>query len=206
MIKFGIDGWRVVISKDYIFDNVKIVVQVIVDYIKEIDDKRFVLVGYDIRFMLEEYVCFCVGVFVVNGIKIYFIEKLILIFVVLFIVKNMNLVGVIMIIVSYNLLQWNGIKFKGDYGGFVFFFIIVEIEKYLYKNEVKFVELENSNFFFYIDFDKEYFEYIEKFVDLNFIVKFKLFVIIDLMYGVGVGYVKILLEKYGIKYIQIRDE
>lgn len=62
------------------------------------------MVGYDIRFMLEEYVCFCVGVFVVNGIKIYFIEKLILIFVVLFIVKNMNLVGVIMIIVSYNLL------------------------------------------------------------------------------------------------------
>lgn len=206
MIKFGTDGWRAVISKDYTFDNVKIVAQAIADYIKEIDDKRPVLVGYDTRFMSEEYARLCAGVLVANGIKTYLTKKPTPTPVVSFTVKNMNLAGAIMITASHNPPQWNGIKFKGDYGGSALPSIIAEIEKHLYKNEVKFAEPESSNLFSFIDPDKEYFEHIEKLVDLNLIAKSKPFAIIDPMHGAGVGYVKTLLEKYGIKHTQIRDE
>jgi len=206
MIKFGTDGWRAVISKDYTFDNVKIVAQAIADYIKEIDDKRPVLVGYDTRFMSEEYARLCAGVLVANGTKTYLTKKPTPTPVVSFTVKNMNLAGAIMITASHNPPQWNGIKFKGDYGGSALPSIIAEIEKHLYKNEVKFVEPEESSLFSFIDADKDYFEHIEKLVDLNLIAKFKPFAIIDPMHGAGVGYVKTLLEKYGIKHIQIRDE
>ena len=55
-IRFGTDGWRGVISRDFTFENVRWVTQAVVDYLKEqgIADKGLV-VGYDRRFLSKEY-------------------------------------------------------------------------------------------------------------------------------------------------------
>ncbi|MFA5272120.1 MAG: phosphoglucomutase/phosphomannomutase family protein, partial [Candidatus Omnitrophota bacterium] len=52
MIKFGTDGWRAVIAKDFTFDNVKIVSQAIADYLyKQSNLSKKVVIGYDCRFL-----------------------------------------------------------------------------------------------------------------------------------------------------------
>ena len=55
-IKFGTSGWRAIISEDFTFANVRLVVQAIADYIKtEHKNKKIknksVVIGYDTRFL-----------------------------------------------------------------------------------------------------------------------------------------------------------
>ena len=54
MIKFGTDGWRGVISKEFTFDNLQKVAVAHGLMLKEEGAKR-VVVGYDLRFLSEEY-------------------------------------------------------------------------------------------------------------------------------------------------------
>ena len=54
IIKFGTDGWRAVIARDFTFDNVKIVSQAVADYLRKAGKKKKrlkVAIGYDRRFL-----------------------------------------------------------------------------------------------------------------------------------------------------------
>lgn len=128
-ILFGIDGWRGVIVDDFIFENVKIVVQVIFEYVLENYENLIIIVGYDYRFYLENFVKVCVEVLSSNVIYVFFLKQLILILVLVYVVVKKGVSGVIMIIVSYNLYYYNGIKFILYYGGFVNIQIIDKIVK-----------------------------------------------------------------------------
>ena len=55
-IKFGTSGWRAIISDEFTFDNLKLVVQAIADYlISEGYKGKEVIVGYDTRFLSEKF-------------------------------------------------------------------------------------------------------------------------------------------------------
>ncbi|GAF84017.1 unnamed protein product, partial [marine sediment metagenome] len=55
-IKFGTDGWRAVIARDFTFDNLRLVAQAIGQYLKNHSlDTRGVFIGYDNRFLSEEF-------------------------------------------------------------------------------------------------------------------------------------------------------
>ncbi|MFH1552152.1 MAG: phosphoglucomutase/phosphomannomutase family protein, partial [Candidatus Omnitrophota bacterium] len=73
-IKFGTDGWRAVISDDFTFENVAIVAQAIADFVKsrkqKIYKKKELVVGYDTRFLSEEYAEIIARVLAANGIKV----------------------------------------------------------------------------------------------------------------------------------------
>ncbi len=55
-IKFGTDGWRGVIAREFTFANVSLVAQATMDYLKRegLADKGLV-VGYDRRFLSREF-------------------------------------------------------------------------------------------------------------------------------------------------------
>ena len=57
-IKFGTDGWRGVMARDFTFDNVRKVSQAIAEYIKNLPPKQRnggkVVIGYDRRFLSRE--------------------------------------------------------------------------------------------------------------------------------------------------------
>ena len=73
-IKFGTDGWRAIISREFTFDNVEIVAQAIADFVKSqkspIYKKRKLVVGYDTRFLSREYAETACSVLAANGIKV----------------------------------------------------------------------------------------------------------------------------------------
>src|SRR4051812_13920563 len=74
-IKFGTDGWRGVIGDTFTFKNVGIVAQAVAEWInrnvKQANGVKTVCVGYDNRFLSEEFAEAVSCVFAANGIKVY---------------------------------------------------------------------------------------------------------------------------------------
>ncbi|HYS44783.1 MAG TPA: phosphoglucomutase/phosphomannomutase family protein, partial [Geobacteraceae bacterium] len=69
-IKFGTDGWRGVIAREFTFDNVSLVAQATMDYLHEqgLAGKGLV-VGYDRRFLSREFAERVVEVAAGNGVR-----------------------------------------------------------------------------------------------------------------------------------------
>jgi len=70
-IKFGTSGWRGIIADDFTFGNVRLAAQGIADYLKEIKGESIV-VGYDTRFLSEEFAKAVAEVMAGNGIEVHF--------------------------------------------------------------------------------------------------------------------------------------
>jgi len=75
-IKFGTSGWRAIIAEDFTFDNVKLVVQAIADYIYFIKAQDAgVIVTSDTRFLGEKFREFASRILAANGIKVYLTNR-----------------------------------------------------------------------------------------------------------------------------------
>ena len=133
-IKFGTDGWRAVIAREFTFDNLRLVAQAIGQYLKdESFDKKGIFIGYDNRFLSEEFGLEAGKVLSSMGFKIYIAEEAIPTPVTAFMVRDLKLDGALMITASHNPSRYNGIKFIPYYGGPALSGITENIEKNLKK-------------------------------------------------------------------------
>jgi len=151
-IKFGTDGWRAVISDDFTFENVKIVAQAMADYVRgektkvknkksKLYGRKFALVvGYDTRFLSEKYAELVACVLAGNGIKTILADRPTPTPSVSFAIRNKKIIGGIMITASHNPGRYNGIKYKGYFGGSVGKDVTNVMESRLYKSKVKFLD------------------------------------------------------------------
>ena len=158
-VKFGTDGWRAVISEDFTFENVKIVAQAIADFVKsqrpelkkkgsELYGKKFALVvGYDTRFLSEKYAELVSLVLAANGIKVLLGDRPAPTPSVSFNIRHKNFMGGVMITASHNPARYNGIKYKGHFGGSVEEDVTDAIEKRLYKSRVKIIDNDSDDKF-----------------------------------------------------------
>ena len=72
-IKFGTDGWRAVIAEDFTFANVARVAQATADYWNANPvpiTEKMVIVGYDRRFLSDEFARCTAEVFAGNGFSV----------------------------------------------------------------------------------------------------------------------------------------
>lgn len=76
-----------------------------------------IVIVYDFCYMLCEFVFELVVVLGYYGVKSYVFDVFWLIFEFFFVVCYLNVFGGIVIIVSYNLLEYNGYKIYGEDGG-----------------------------------------------------------------------------------------
>ena len=68
-IKFGTDGWRAVIARDFTFANCRLVAQGIAGYVNSANlAKKGIIIGYDNRFMSPDFARECARVLLGNGI------------------------------------------------------------------------------------------------------------------------------------------
>ena len=72
-IKFGTDGWRGVISDNFTFKNVRIIAQAVGEWVnRDIQaGQKTLAVGYDTRFLSEEYARLVSCVLAQNGINVF---------------------------------------------------------------------------------------------------------------------------------------
>ncbi|VAX36989.1 Phosphoglucosamine mutase [hydrothermal vent metagenome] len=201
-IKFGTDGWRGVISDNFTFENVAIVAQAISEWIKkdfELQEGKpnIVAVGYDARFLSQEYAEIVSCVLVANNIKVYLSNNMIPTPALSYGVVDVKGVAGVMITASHNPGKFNGIKIKTYQGGGASNDITDKVEAYLEKVEVQTINLKQAKKeqkIIMYDFNDAYLKFMKSYVDLTKIKESKFKVIQDIMHGSGGGILEDVLK------------
>ena len=131
-IKFGTDGWRGIIADDFTFDNVRRVAGAIASYVLKYEEaQRGVFVGYDTRFASPRAAQIVAEVIAAAGIPVKLANDYTPTPAVSYAVKHEGAAGGVMVTSSHNPWNWNGVKFKGKFGGSATPAIMKKIEEEL---------------------------------------------------------------------------
>ncbi len=195
-IKFGTDGWRAVVGKDFNEENVRTVTKAIGKYVFDNFglDKKIIL-GYDPRNMALEFAQMTAEQLSAYGFNVLLSDKVIPTPVLAYSAKHLNACAV-MFTASHNPPEYLGIKFIPDYAGPATSDITDELTSNL---SVSFDAQGNGSVQKY-DFSHDYFKHIEKLVDIDAIKKINKNIIFDGLYSASIGYFDKLLEKHGVKF------
>lgn len=213
VIKFGTDGWRAVIAKEFTFDNIKVVTQGIANYIKNLNlAKKGIVIGYDNRFLSEQFAAECARVLVGNGIKVCLLRKASPTPLTAYAIRAMEAGGAIMITASHNPPEYNGIKFIPENAGPALPEVTEAIEEEvnriveggkIYELDLK--EALTLNLIQEIDIDREYINQLLRLINPEIIKNRPVKVIVDPMYGAGVGYLDRILNDLGCEVKTINN-
>src|SRR5690554_4235070 len=116
-IKFGTDGWRAIIAKDYTVANVVRVAKALADWLKEKHTSPKVVIGHDCRFGGELFSETTAKVLCANGVKVILAKGFVSTPMVSFAVKELQLQQGVVITASHNPPSYNGFKLKAAHGG-----------------------------------------------------------------------------------------
>lgn len=213
-IKFGTDGWRAVISKEFTFKNLMILAQAISEWIRNDLPQpsgrgKRVAVGYDTRFLSEEYAKTVACVFAKNHIETYLSDAAIPTPALSFGVTRLTCAAGIMITASHNPGQFNGLKIKTAYGGAASREVTDIIEEYLCRTEVKIADFEQaqrSQKLIVHDFKQEYVRFLRRYIDLKIFKKSSYKVLLDAMHGSGNSLILDVLNGTRIKASVMRGD
>jgi phosphomannomutase len=118
-IKFGTDGWRAVIAREFTYVNVERVAQAYADFLtKEAGEQQpFVVIGFDRRFLSENFAARTAEVMAGNGFRIAMFADAQPTPLISWAVKDLGSNGGVMITASHNPANFNGFKIKAPWGG-----------------------------------------------------------------------------------------
>ena len=198
-IRFGTDGWRAVVGKDFNEENVALVTNAIGKYIFDnFGIYKPVIVGYDPRNMAKEYSMLCAEILSGVGFKVYYSDKVLPTPVLAYNARHLDACAV-MFTASHNPPEYLGMKFIPDYAGPATGEITDEITANLGKSIVKCVKGK----LIYTDFSGNYFKHIRPLIDFQKIKDFAPHIIFDGLYSSSIGYFDKLLSSRGIEYDSI---
>ena len=197
-IKFGTDGWRAIIAKEYTLDNVIRVAQATALFIKNNSGKSAV-VGHDCRFggpMFAEATAQVLGA---HGIKVYLGRGFVSTpMVSLGVVKKAAFLGVV-ITASHNPPDYNGYKLKSFYGGPSVPADIAAVEALIPDTmpEISMPsleEMEANGLLEYVDLEQLYVDQCKASFDLDAINNSFVRLAYDAMYGAGQNVIRRILS------------
>jgi alpha-D-glucose phosphate-specific phosphoglucomutase len=212
-IQFGTDGWRGIIADDFTFENVRYCAQGVSDYIlaQNLADKGLII-GYDTRFLSEEFADTVAEVSAGNGIKTLLCDRPVPTPVVSYNVLFRGTGGACVITASHNPPQWNGFKFKPEYAGSASPEIVDALERHVFSSEtrkyykhVRWEQAMSQNIGSLIDPSLPYLQHVSTLVDIDAIRNSGLRIVADPMYGAGAGYFTTLLEGGALNIVEIHD-
>jgi len=203
-IKFGTDGWRGIIADDFTFDNVRRVAGAIASYVLKYEgSRRGVIIGYDTRFLSQRVAQVASAVVAAAGVPVKLANDYTPTPAVSYAVKDKGAAGGVMVTSSHNPWNWNGVKFKGKFGGSATPAIMKRIEEELNAGAMpqgaKAV-IEAA------DLKTPYTAAVCRFADMDLIGKTKFKFAIDSMYGSGRGILAGIFQDCGVQHIAIRQE
>src|SRR5689334_12666357 len=184
-IKFGTDGWRGIIADDFTFENVRRVAGAIASYVLKYEEpQRGVVIGYDTRFASGRAAQVVGEVIAAAGIPVKLADDFTPTPAVSYAVKHQGAAGGVMVTSSHNPWNWNGVKFKGKFGGSATPAIMKKIEDELHAGAMpngRSASIEEVNL------KPAYVGAVCKFADLDLIKKAGFRFAIDSMHGSGRG-------------------
>jgi phosphomannomutase len=211
-IKFGTDGWRGTIADDYTFDNLRRCSQGFADYLMANKHKNeLIIIGYDNRFLSEHFAAAAAEVMAANGLRVHLTESATPTPVISYSVVERGAVAAVNITASHNPSIDNGFKVRDQNGGAIAPEGLKEIEAKIPTtiDQVKRVSIEEAvseekvSFF---DPAPAYIEQINKLIDLHPIKESGFSVLVDPMWGNGMGWFSRLLEGGRTKIFEIHNK
>ena len=223
MIRFGTAGWRGVISDEFTFLNVRKVSHAIAAAIKEnpeygvgsedyqagLGGKKspvpLVIVGYDTRFLSEEFAHEVAAVVASDGIKTLVAASDLPTPAVGCAVLAHKAIGGVMITASHNADHYNGLKWMPFWGGAATPGVTDDIERrveLLGVHAIKTMAVDRSlreSWIENVDFRPLYFKQLSSLLDVKAIKSSRLKVGVDAMYGSGRNYLRPYLESLGLQ-------
>lgn len=203
-IRFGTAGWRAIIAQDFTFSNVRIVAQSIADYLKsEKLHHRQIIVGYDTRFLSENFAKTAAEVLAANSIQVMLCKRDAPTPAIAFEITKHKASGAINITASHNPFDYSGIKFSTAWGGPALPEVTRSLEErcQFYLNEGKTISRMNLNEArkkkLLVDFDPapDYIKQIHQLIDFKALKRAKLSVVCDVMYGTARNYLDTFLQE-----------
>ena len=213
-IRFGTDGWRATIAKEFTFDNAKIVVQAIADHINEQGQGiQGIVIGYDTRFMADEFAKLAAEVMTGNHIQVFLVQKPSPTPVIAHAVKQHDASGAIVFTASHNPAHYMGLKFIPDYAGPANTKITQRLEERIarigQKGSIKATTFDHAlatSRILMIDPDARYVADLKKLIRFDAIRSSRMSVVTDAMHGAGSGYVSGLLDEAFCEVIALHEQ
>jgi len=121
-IRFGTDGWRAVIADGFTFETVRLVSRAVAVAARGFDapegvDSNLLVVGYDRRFLSREFAEAAAQELAASGYRVLLSGSPLPSQAVSFTAWKRKALGGVVITASHNPAAYNGLKFKGWYGG-----------------------------------------------------------------------------------------
>lgn len=212
-IKFGTDGWRGVIAKDFTFENINLVSEACTDqFLEDLklnkELKNLVFIAYDRRFLGKEFASRVAEILTSKGINVNLYNQDVPTPMVSFDVKKNKAVGGIVITASHNPPEFSGFKIKLSDGCSASKDYTDKIEKRIINrgSEKSHLLLPNPQLIKVIEPSKDYINFITKTIGTNKFKYLNEIVVVDSMHGTGNNYIEKFLSGGKIKVKTIRDE
>ena len=196
-IKFGTDGWRAIIAKDYTVNNVCRVSQAVSKWLLKNNSNPSVVIGFDCRFGGKLFSDTASKVFIKNGIKVISSNYFITTPMISLATKQLDASIGVVITASHNPPSYNGYKLKASFGGPLLPKEISEIENLIddkFHDDLSDVSLENNDKYKIVDIEKLYYDEVVKNFDIDLINDSNLKLAYDAMYGSGMFVAKRILS------------
>lgn len=196
-IKFGTDGWRAILDKDFTEENVKRTTLAIGKYVADnFGFSKPIIIGYDPRRMADEYSLLCAEILKDKGFTVFYSSRVVPTPILAYnaLVKN---ACAIMFTASHNPPEYLGMKFIPDYAGPATAEITDEIVSNLDKDYEK---SANSGVLHKVDLAPKYYEHLNSLIDFEVFKNLKTNIIFDGLYSASIGYFDEILKNKGIKF------
>jgi len=193
---------------------VRVCAQAVADYLKQTGlASQGLIVGYDTRFASEDFASAVAEVVAGNGIKVCLCPRATPTPVISFGVRAQKAGGAIIITASHNPASWNGFKYKTKDGVSALPKVTTELEKHISHtlatgriSQMPLAEAIEQRLVEYLDLAPVYLHHLTSLIDLNELRRAKLKVVVDPMYGAGIGWFKRVLGDGAIELIEINNE
>lgn len=200
LIQFGTDGWRGIKDSEINESSVSIVAAAFAEYLKNISAKPNCIIGYDGREDSEDFARTFASVLIQTGIDAKLSDRITPTPYVSFYTKKHKMTAGVMITASHNPAQYNGIKFKGSYGGPFMTEETAKVESLLTNKYSQACLLDLT------DITKDYIEHVSSLIDMRSIKESGIKPVIDSMAGAGETYISEILQIHDIQSDTIYGE
>ena len=192
----------------------RVCAQGVADYLKQARlASRGLIIGYDTRFASEDFASAAAEVVAGNGIKVYLCPKATPTPVISYGILAQKAGGAIIITASHNPANWNGFKYKSEDGFSAPSEVETELEKHISRTlatgkikQMPLAEALDQGKIEYLDLAPIYFEQLNRLINLNELRQSRLKIVVDSMYGAGIGYFQTLLGGGAIELVEINNE
>ncbi|GAC1343880.1 MAG: phosphoglucomutase/phosphomannomutase family protein [Candidatus Dormibacteria bacterium] len=190
-IRFGTDGWRAVVADDFTYENVRAVAQAVAWYLEK--DQRPVVVAHDTRYCAELFAQEVSRVLAANGRRVILLDRPVPTPVATWTVVGRKAAGGVVVTASHNPPEFNGLKYKPDYGGSAAPEVVAQLEKLAARAQaegcraITFAEAVDRGSVEVLDPMPDFVAQLGRMVDLGRLRDAGLRILHEAMFGAGAG-------------------